>query len=99
MNEIQELAGPLHVVAGLSESDRAAVRQQAEALFVSQRWARCLAALEILDHLGDVGPFDALMRARCHRSLGQHHDAARWAAAAQAILSDLDARLGAGATS
>lgn len=76
------------------------LRRQAEALMTAAKWAPCLQALDLLDRLGAAGPFDALMRARCHRQLGQEDEAQRWQAVAQSILHELDSTLaGAGGAS
>ncbi len=76
------------------------LRRQAEALMTGGKWAPCLQALDLLDRLGAAGPFDALMRARCHRQLGQDDEAQRWQEVAQSILHELDSTLaGAGGAS
>lgn len=77
----------------LDPADLARLRSQAEALMSAAKWAPCLRALDLLDRLGAVGPFDALMRARCHRQLGQLDEAERWHEVAQQVLRTLDATL------
>lgn len=76
------------------------LRSQAEGLMTAARWAPCLQALDLLDRLGAAGPYDALMRARCHRQLGEDVEAQRWQTVAQSILHELDSTLaGAGGAS
>lgn len=70
------------------------VRDRAQTLFEAAKWRPCVTALEVLALLGDVGPYDALMRARCHTELGEEDLAARWAEVAQHTLTELDRRLG-----
>lgn len=79
---------------GVTDGDRASVRQRAEAFYVTGKWAECIAALEVLTALGDVRPLDALMRARCHGALGEDDLALRWRDVAQEVLQSLDAHLG-----
>lgn len=85
------VAETLEVDAGALEG----LRRQAEAQLSAGRWAACLERLDALERLGAVGPLDALMRARCHRSLGQAAEAERWAEVARGVLTKLDAALGA----
>ena len=85
--------GPLMGALDLSPRHVAAVRRQAEALYEAGKWTDCVTALEVLVHLGDVGPFDALMRARCHARLGQADLARRWGDVAKKTLGELDLAL------
>jgi len=84
---------PLTEALDLRPEHVATVRRQAEALYDAGKWAPCITALEVLTLLGDVRPFDALMRARAHAELGQPDLAERWREAAQRSLAALDAAL------
>ena len=68
----------------------AGLRRQAEALYRSGKWRRCIALLEAVMELGDRTPLDPVMLSRCYDELGETGSAARWAEVAQQVLGGLD---------